>query len=108
MARSSALLGKELDVLVDGENEIAARLGVVLAGAENFAARVHGGVHFAGHAVELLIELVFEAAEAVVVDADIAKYLRGDLVVWIEALELFLVVDALHIEGVDASGDIVG
>ena len=62
----------------------------------------------AGDAVQLRIEFLFEAAEAVVVDAHIAQHLRGDLVVGIEALELFLEVDALHVEGADAGGDLGG
>ena len=52
------------------------------------------------------IEFLFEAAEAVVVHADVAQHLRGDLVVGIEALELLLEVDALHIEGADCGGDL--
>ena len=45
------------------------------------------------------VEFFFEAAEAVVVNAHIAQHLRGDLVVGIEALEFFLEVDALQVEG---------
>ncbi len=66
------------------------------------AARIHGGVHFAGRAVQLLVEFLFEAAEAVVVHAHVAEHLRGDLVVGIEALKLLLEVDALHVEGAHA------
>ena len=79
--------------------EILARLGLVLGGAEDVAARVHGGEHAARHAVELRVEFLLEAAEAVVVEADIAEHLRGDLVVGIEALKFFLEIDALHVEG---------
>ena len=45
-------LGHELDVLVDGEHEVLARLGLVFARAQHLAARIHGGVHVAGHAVQ--------------------------------------------------------
>ena len=49
-------LGHELDVFVDGELEILARLGLVRDGAEHAATRVHRGEHAAGHAVELRVE----------------------------------------------------
>ena len=52
------VLGQELDVFVDGEDEIAAGLGLVLARAENLAARIHGGVHLAGNAVQLRVEFL--------------------------------------------------
>ena len=101
-----SLLGKELDVLVDGEDEIAAGLGVALAGAEHLAPGIDGGVHAAGHAVQLRVEFFFQTPESVVVYADVAEHLRGDLVVRIEALKLLLEVDALHVEGADAGGRI--
>ncbi len=59
-----------------------------------------------GAPCRLAVEFFFEAAEAVVVDAHVAQHLRGDLVVGIEALELFLEVDALHVEGFDGGGDL--
>ena len=80
--------------------------GIVLAGAEHLAARVHGGVHAAGRAVQLGIEFFFQAAQPVVVHAHVAQHLRGNLVVGIEALELFLEVDALHVEGAHAGGHV--
>ena len=99
MAWSSARSAQELNVFVDGEHEILARLGLVLAGAEHLAARVHGGIHAAGNAVQLAFEFLLEAAEAVVIDTHVAEDLRGDLVVGIEALEFLLGVDALDVEG---------
>ncbi len=99
-------LGHELDVFVDGEHQVAAGLGVALAGAQNFAARVHGRVHRAGRAVEFAVEFFFKAAEAVVVDANVAQHLRGELVVGIEALKLLLEVNALHVEGLHGGGDL--
>ena len=99
-------LGHELNILVDGEHQVLARLGLALGGTEHVAARVHGGVHAPGDAVQLTVELLLEAAEAVVVDAHIAQHLRGDLVVGIEALKLFLKVDALHVEGAHLGRDL--
>ncbi len=70
--------------------------------AEHMTARVHGSQNAAGNAMQAGIEFLLEAAEAVVVDADVAEYLGGDLVVWIEALKFFLEVNALEVEGADA------
>ena len=95
-------LGQELHVLVDGEDQVLPRLWLALAGTQDFAARIHGGEHAAGGAMQLAVELLLDAAEAVVVDADIAQHLRGDFVVGVEALELFLEVDAFESEGPDA------
>ena len=97
------VLGHELNVLVDGEDaDCWPGSGSCSLEPSTFAARVHGGVHRARNAVQLRVELLLEAAEAVVVDADVAEHLRGDLVVGIEALKLLLEINALHVEGVDA------
>ncbi len=96
-----SLLGHELDVLVDGELQILAGLRLVGDGTKYAAARIHGGEHAPGNAVERAIEFAFEAAETVIVDADIPQDLRGDLVVGIKALELILEINALHIEGLE-------
>ena len=89
-------LGHELNVLVDGQHQVPARLGFALAGAEHVAARIQGRIHAAGDAVQLRLELQLQAAQAVVVHAHIAQHLRGDLIVRIEALKLFLEVDAFE------------
>jgi hypothetical protein len=60
-------LGQELNVLVDGQHQVPARLGFPLAGAEHVAARVQGRVHAAGNAMQLRFELLLQAAQAVVV-----------------------------------------
>ena len=51
------------------------------------------------------VEFAFETAEAVVVEADVAQHLRGDLVVGIKALEFLLEVNAFHIEGANSRGN---
>ncbi len=99
IAWSSARLRHELNVFVDGELQVLAGLRLVLDRAEHMAARVHGGEHAGRDAVQLRVKFAFEAAEAVVVQADVAQHLRGDLAVGIEALEFFLEVDALHDSG---------
>ena len=45
--------------------------------------------------MQLRLELLLQSAQAVIVHAHIAQHLRGNLVVRIEALELFGEVDAL-------------
>ena len=70
------------------------------------AASIHGGKHAARDAVKLPVEFTLQTAEAVIVDPDVAENLRGDLVVGIEALELVLEVNALHIEGAHLCGNL--
>jgi hypothetical protein len=51
------------------------------------AARIQGRVHAARNAVQLRLELLLQAAQAIVVHAHIAQHLRGNLVVRIETAE---------------------
>jgi hypothetical protein len=88
-------LRQELNILVDGEHQVLARLGFVLARSQHVAARVHGRVHAAGNPMQPCFVFLLQAAQAVVVRAHIAQHLRGDLVIWVEALKLFLEVNAL-------------
>ena len=48
--------------------------------------------------MQVVVEALLQAAQTVVIGADVAKHLRGQLVVGIEALELFLEVDALQVQ----------
>jgi hypothetical protein len=58
--------------------------------------------------MELRLVFQLQAAEAVVVGADVAEDLRGDLVVGIEALKLILEIDALEALGLDEVADAGG
>ena len=98
-------LGHELDVFIDGELEILAGLRILCVGADHLAAGIHGGKHAAGGAVKFGVEFAFYASEAVIVQTDVAEDLSGNLSVGIEALEFFLEVDVLHIEGVQLLRD---
>ena len=49
----------------------------------------------------IAVELAFEAAQALIVSADVAENLRGQFTLRIEALGLFLKVDALQIQRTD-------
>ena len=68
-------------------------------------ARIHRREHPARDAVETRVELLFEAAEPVVIQPDIAQDLCGELLVRVEALELFLKVDALHVQSSNAGSN---
>ena len=52
----------------------------------------------AGLALQLLIELALQAAQALIVGADIAEHLRRQFTLGIKTLGLFLKVDALQIQ----------
>ena len=89
-------LGHELDVLVDRQFEILPRLRLAFGRPKTVVVRIHCRVLAPRNAVQLRLELLLQATQAVVVNAHIAQYLRGDFVVRIETLKLLLKVDALH------------
>ena len=89
-------LGQKLNVLVDGQHQVPARLRFPLAGAEHMTARVQGREHAAGNAMQLGFVLLLQAAQAVVVQPHVAQHLRGDFVARIEALRLLAEVDSFE------------
>ena len=99
-------LGQELDVLVDGQHQVLARLRLGLAGSQYLAPRIHGRVHAARSAVQLRLVFLLQAAQPVIVRAHIAQHLRRDLVVRIKALKLLLGVDSLDRKPLDARGNL--
>ena len=94
-------LGHKLNILVDGQHQVAASLGLALAGTEHVTARIQGCEHAAGNAMQLRLKLLFQASQAFVVRAHIAQNLRGNLIVRVEALKLLLEVDALEFLRID-------
>src|SRR6266568_4226756 len=70
------------------------------------AARIHRRKHAARGAMKARIVFPFKAAETVVVEANVAQHLRGDLIVGVEALEFLLEVDAFEVESSDSVGDL--
>ena len=95
------LLDDVLDFFVDGEDNVVAGVGLALDAAEPFAARVHGDQHLAGRAVQARVEGVLNAAQALVVQSDVADGLRGQFALGIETLRLLLKVDAAQVHGAD-------
>ena len=86
-----------LDFLVDGQNDILARIGLLLDAAKPFAAGVHRDQHAAGFAAQFVIIRAFDSAQAFVVHAHIAEHLRCQLAFGIKALGFFLEIDAAQI-----------
>ncbi len=95
------ILGHELNVLVDGELKILAGVGFMLDGAENMTTGVDGGEHAAGCAVKAGVEFLLETAETVVVEANVAERLRGDVAVGVEALKFLLEIEAVEVQSAD-------
>ena len=97
--RVERFFGHELDIFVDGQNQIFAGQRLTFFAAQNVAARVDSGQHAAGRAVQVFVEVFFEPPKAVVIDPDVTEYLRCNLAIRIEALEFFDLVDALQVQG---------
>ena len=91
-------LRHELDVLVDGENQVFSRVGLALLAVQNMPAGIDRGEHAAGHTVEILVEFALHASQTIVIGAHVAQHLGGKLAVGIEALEFLLEIDALEIQ----------
>ena len=99
-------LSHMLNVGVDGEHQVLARHGLALHAAHHATLGIHRGQHVPGNTVHLVVELQLQSAETRIFAAHITQYLRGQIVVRIEALEFFAEIDALQIQLLDASGGI--
>ena len=91
-------LRHELDVLVNGENQVFSRVGLALLAVQNMAAGIDRGEHAAWHAVEILVVFALYSPQTVVIRAHVSQHLGGELAVGIKALEFFLEVNALEVE----------
>src|SRR5579883_3638726 len=99
------LLGHELDIRVNAEDQVVSGQRITLFAAEHVAARVNRGQHAAGCTMQLVVKVLLKAAKPRVIEPDITEHLRGKLVVRIKALEFFLEVDTLQIERLDLCDD---
>ena len=98
------LLGVPLQRRVDGEHEVLPALRrrhLALATGDVVALRVALDLHAPRRAGEQLVEVVLDAAEAVVVGADEADHRRGERSDGVEAPRLVLVRDADEVELAD-------
>ena len=102
--RIKRALGNVLDVGVDREDEIFAGQRLRLFAAQAVPLGIKRGDHVARCAVQFVVEAKFEAAEAIVIGADVAEDLCRKITVGVEALELLLKIDALQVEFADAVG----
>ncbi len=71
--------GDVLDVLVDSEDEVVAGFGLFFNAGKTSLARVDGDHQLAGLALQLPVELALEAAETLIVGADVSENLCGQL-----------------------------
>src|SRR5216684_2098569 len=95
-------LGDVLNVLIDGEHDTVAGFGLLFNTGKPALARVDGNHQLAGLALQLLVELPLQAAQSLIVGANVPQNLRRQLTFWIKTLRFFLVVDALQIKLTDA------
>ena len=95
-----------LDLLVDGQHQIVAGLGLLLDAREPFLAGIHGNLHAARLALKRIVVFALDAAQAFVIGADVAEHLGRELSLGIEALRFFLKVDALQVQGANSINDV--
>src|SRR5579864_516915 len=91
-------LNDVLHLLVDSQDEILAGFGLALHSAEPLAARVHGDKHLARLAAQARLVAALDAAQAFVIETDIAQDLSRQLALRIEALGLLLEINAFKIQ----------
>src|SRR6202521_4271292 len=94
--------GDVLDVLINGEDDAVAGFGLLLHTGKPALARVDGNHQLAGLALQLLVELPLQAAQPLIVGANVPQNLRRQFTFRIKSLRFFLVVDALQIQRPDA------
>ena len=75
-------LRHELNVLVDGQHQVVARQWLMRFAAQHMPFRVECSQHASRRAVQIIVEVPLQAAEPVVVGADIAQHLRQQSRCW--------------------------
>src|SRR5580692_4561512 len=88
-------LGDVLNLFVDRERDVVAGLGLLLNTAKPLLARIDRDHHAAWGTLQAVVILALYATESAIVGADVAQYLRGHFTLGVEALRLFLIVNAL-------------
>src|ERR1700722_213954 len=92
----------ELNIFVDGELQILPGIRFSLLTSQYVTASIKGRQHAPGNAMQIAVVLALDSAQTVVIGADIAQNLGGELAVGVVAFEFFLEVDTLEIEGLHA------
>src|SRR5208337_145768 len=101
------LLGDVLNVFVDGKDEVFARLRLFLDVGKPLPARVDRDEHFSSATTQFVVEFVLDAALAGILHADGSDNLRRQIARGIKTLRLFLKVDPLQVERLDALDGLV-
>ena len=97
--------GDVLNILIDSKDDAVAGFGLLFNAGKPALARVDGNHQLAGLALQLLIELPLQAAQSLIVGANVPQNLRSQFTFRIKPLRFFLVVDALQIQRTDALND---
>src|ERR1700692_4857141 len=90
--RVESALGHELDIFIDGEDQVLSRVRLTLLTVQHVPASVERRQHAGGNTVRVAVELTLHTSQATVVSAHVSQDLRGKLAVGIEALEFLLEV----------------
>ena len=88
-----------LDVLVNRQNYIVSRLGLLFHAAEPFAAGIDRNQHLSRLALQLPVVFALNPAQSFIVHSYVAENLRRQLAFRIGTPGLFLEVDAAQIHG---------
>src|ERR1700721_3080775 len=89
------LLGNVLNILIDSQNEIFARLRLLLDVGEPLSPRIHRDGHFSGAPAQFIVERVLDAALPRVLHPYGSYLLSGKIPRRIKPLWLFLEMNAL-------------
>ena len=96
------LLRDVLNILVDRQDKILARLRLLLHVREPLPTRIHRDNHLPRLPAQLLIKSMFDAALPGILHADRSQHLRRQIARRIKPLRLFLKVNTLQAERLDA------
>src|SRR5215468_11280966 len=95
-------LGNVLDLFVDRENNVPARIRLFLDASQPVMVSVHRDQHLARGSAELLIEGPLQTAKTFIIKTYISQYLRCQLSFGIKTLRFLLEVDSAQVQRADA------
>ncbi len=91
-------LSHELDILVDGQDQVFSRVRLTLLAVQHVPAGIERGKHATGDTVQVAIELALHSTQTIVIGAHVSQHLGGELAVGIEALEFLLEIHAFEVQ----------
>ena len=101
------LLCNVLNVLVDGQDKVFARFRLLLHVGEPLPPRIDRDEHFPGAPAQFIVEFVLDATLTGVFHANGSHDLRRQITRRIKSLRLFLKMDSLQVERLDALDGLV-